>query len=57
VFVAGFSIDYFFSAFAPTIAWLFVGRIIAGITGASFTTGSSLHIDVSTPEKKPQTLG
>ena len=34
----GFGVDYLFLAFAPTIGWLFVGRIIAGITGASFTT-------------------
>jgi DHA1 family tetracycline resistance protein-like MFS transporter len=32
----GFGIDYLFLAFAPTFAWLFVGRVISGITGASF---------------------
>lgn len=53
----GFSIDYFFSAFAPTIGWLFVGRIIAGITGASFTTASAYISDVSTPEKKAANFG
>jgi DHA1 family tetracycline resistance protein-like MFS transporter len=53
----GFSVDYFFSAFAPTIAWLFVGRIIAGITGASFTTASAYISDVSTPEKKAANFG
>ncbi len=37
----GFGIDYLFLAFAPTIGWLFVGRIVAGITGASFTTASA----------------
>jgi DHA1 family tetracycline resistance protein-like MFS transporter len=53
----GFSIDYFFSAFAPTIGWLFVGRIIAGITGASITTASAYISDVSTPEKKAANFG
>lgn len=53
----GFSIDYFFMAFAPSIAWLFVGRIIAGITGASFTTASAYIADVSTPEKRAQNFG
>jgi DHA1 family tetracycline resistance protein-like MFS transporter len=53
----GFSIDYAFSAFAPTIGWLFVGRIIAGITGASFTTASAYIADVSTPEKRAQNFG
>ena len=37
----GLGIDYIFLAFAPTIFWLFVGRIIAGISGASFTTASA----------------
>nr|WP_199076146.1 TCR/Tet family MFS transporter [Pedobacter sp. ASV19] len=53
----GFGIDYLFLAFAPTIAWLFVGRIIAGITGASFTTASAYIADVSTPEKRAQNFG
>ncbi|GAB3927368.1 TCR/Tet family MFS transporter [Mucilaginibacter myungsuensis] len=53
----GFSFDYFFSAFAPTIGWLFVGRIVAGITGASFTTASAYISDVSTPEKKAANFG
>src|ERR1700712_1115505 len=37
----GFAIDYTFLAFAPNIWLLFIGRIIAGITGASFTTGAA----------------
>ncbi len=39
----GFGIDYFILAWAPSYEWLFVGRIIAGITGASFTTAFFLH--------------
>jgi len=53
----GFGIDYLFLAFAPSIGWLFVGRIIAGITGASFTTASAYIADVSTPEKKAANFG
>lgn len=53
----GFAIDYLFLAFAPSIAWLFVGRVIAGITGASFTTASAYIADISTPEKKAQNFG
>jgi len=34
----GFGVDYLFLSFAPTYSWLFIGRVIAGITGASFTT-------------------
>lgn len=53
----GFGIDYFFMAWAPTIVWLFLGRIIAGITGASFTTASAYIADVSEPEKRAQNFG
>lgn len=53
----GFGVDYLFSAFAPTIAWLFVGRIIAGVTGASFTTASAYIADISEPEKRAANFG
>ena len=53
----GFGIDYIFLAFAPTIAWLFVGRLIAGVTGASFTTASAYIADISTPENRAQNFG
>jgi DHA1 family tetracycline resistance protein-like MFS transporter len=53
----GFTIDYLFLAMAPTIGWLFVGRVIAGIMGASFTTASAYIADVSTPENRAQNFG
>ncbi|MES2837004.1 MAG: TCR/Tet family MFS transporter [Bacteroidota bacterium] len=53
----GFGIDYLFLAFAPTLAWLFVGRIVAGITGASITTATAYIADVSEPEKRAQNFG
>jgi DHA1 family tetracycline resistance protein-like MFS transporter len=53
----GFGIDYLFMAFAPTFELLFVGRIIAGIMGASFTTASAYIADISTPEKRSQNFG
>lgn len=53
----GFGLDYLFLAFAPSIWWLFVGRIIAGITGASFTTATAYIADISTPEKRAQNFG
>ena len=52
----GFGIDYLFLAFAPTIAWLFVGRAIAGLFGASFTTASAYIADISTPKTGPRIL-
>lgn len=53
----GFGLDYLFLAYAPTIGWLFVGRIIAGVMGASFTTGAAYIADVSPPEKRAQNFG
>lgn len=53
----GFGLDYIFMALAPTIAWLFLGRIIAGIMGASFTTGAAYIADVSTNENRSQNFG
>ncbi len=53
----GFGIDYIFLALAPGIGWLFVGRIIAGITGASFTTASAYIADISAPDKRAQNFG
>lgn len=53
----GFGVDYLFLAYAPTIGWLFVGRMIAGVMGASFTTASAYIADVSPPEKRAQNFG
>ncbi|WP_295674192.1 TCR/Tet family MFS transporter [uncultured Mucilaginibacter sp.] len=53
----GFGIDYLFLAFAPSIGWLFVGRVIAGITGASFTTANAYIADISTPDKRAANFG
>lgn len=53
----GFSIDYLILAFAPDLTWLFIGRIFAGITGASFTTASAYIADISPPEKRAQNFG
>lgn len=53
----GLGIDYIFLSFAPTIFWLFIGRIVAGITGASFSTAMAYIADVSEPEKKAQNFG
>ena len=53
----GFGVDYLFQSFAPTIAWLFVGRIFAGITGASFTTATAYIADISTNENRAQNFG
>jgi DHA1 family tetracycline resistance protein-like MFS transporter len=53
----GLGADYLFHAYAPTIGWLFIGRIIAGMMGASFTTATAYIADISTPEKRAQNFG
>lgn len=53
----GFGIDYIFLALAPTIWWLFIGRIIAGAFGASFTTATAYIADISTNENRAQNFG
>src|SRR5678816_2316420 len=53
----GFGIDYIFLALAPSYGWLFVGRIIAGFTGASFTTAAAYIADISTAETRAKNFG
>ncbi|HWA34894.1 MAG TPA: TCR/Tet family MFS transporter [Cyclobacteriaceae bacterium] len=53
----GFGIDYFVVAWAPSIGWLFLGRIIAGVMGASFTTAGAYIADISTNENRAQNFG
>ena len=53
----GFTIDYIFLALSPNIYWLFIGRIIAGITGASITTASAYIADISTNEDRAKNFG
>jgi DHA1 family tetracycline resistance protein-like MFS transporter len=53
----GLGLDYLFLFFAPSLAWLFLGRLIAGVCGASFTTASAYIADISEPEKRAQNFG
>jgi DHA1 family tetracycline resistance protein-like MFS transporter len=53
----GLGIDYLFLALATTLPLLFVGRIIAGICGASFTTSFAYVADISKPQDRAQNFG
>ncbi|MCB1065086.1 MAG: TCR/Tet family MFS transporter [Verrucomicrobiae bacterium] len=53
----GSGLDYFLLAFAPSLAWFFVGRIIAGVTGANFSAATAYIADVSPPEKRAANFG
>jgi DHA1 family tetracycline resistance protein-like MFS transporter len=53
----GLGLDYILMALAPALSWLFVGRIISGITAASISTAGAYIADVSEPEKRAQNFG
>ena len=53
----GFGLDYLFLAFAPSIFWLFIGRTISGITGASVTTASAYMADISDESNRAKNFG
>lgn len=53
----GSGLDYFLLAFAPSLAWFFVGRVIAGITGANFSAAYAYIADISPPEKRAANFG
>ena len=48
----GLGLDYVLMALAPSVAWLFVGRIISGICAASFSTAGAYIADVTPAEKR-----
>jgi MFS transporter, DHA1 family, tetracycline resistance protein len=50
-------VDYFITGIAPTIGWLFIGRILSGMAGAAYTTANAYIADVSPPEKRAANFG
>ncbi|WP_419807374.1 TCR/Tet family MFS transporter [Sphingomonas sp.] len=55
--MVAFAVDYALQAVAPTLAWLFVGRAIAGLTGAVYGPAGAVIADVSPPEKRAANYG
>jgi MFS transporter, DHA1 family, tetracycline resistance protein len=55
--VFGLGLDYVLMALAPSLGWLWLGRIISGITAASFSTAGAYIADVTPPEKRAQSFG
>ncbi len=53
----GLGLDYVVMAVAPTIGWLFLGRVISGITAASISTAMAYISDVVVPEKRAGAFG
>ena len=55
--LAGLGVDYILLSVAPTISWLVLGRVVAGIFGATFTPAGAYIADISPPEKRAANFG
>lgn len=53
----GSGLDYFLLAWAPTLPWFFLGRIVSGISGANFSAAAAYIADVSPPERRAANFG
>jgi DHA1 family tetracycline resistance protein-like MFS transporter len=53
----GLALDYVLMALAPSLAWLFVGRLISGITSASISTSFAYIADITPPEQRAAVFG
>ena len=55
--VFGLAVDYTLMALAPSLLWLFIGRLVAGVCGASYTTANAYLADISKPEDRAKVFG
>jgi len=53
----GSGLDYFLLAWAPTLPWFFLGRLVSGITGANYSAAAAYIADVSPPERRAANFG
>lgn len=53
----GSSVDYLMMAFAPTLPWFFLGRLVNGLSGANITAATAYIADISPPEKRAANFG
>src|ERR1700745_4454385 len=53
----GLGLDYIVMALAPTLPWLFLGRILSGLTASSMPTANAYISDVTPPEKRAKAFG
>jgi DHA1 family tetracycline resistance protein-like MFS transporter len=53
----GLAIDFLFMAFAPTLWWLYVGRVLNGMTASSFSTAGAYIADITPPERRAKAFG
>ncbi len=55
--ILGLGLDYLLMAVAPTLTWLFIGRVLSGMTAAGFATATAYIADVTPPEKRAGAFG
>ena len=55
--LTAFGLDYLLMGWAPTLGWLFLGRMVAGMTGASYVIANAYVADVTTPDQRSQSFG
>src|SRR5450432_580548 len=55
--LTGLGLDFLFMAFAPSLGWLFVGRLISGATSGLFSTANAYVADVTPPERRARAFG
>ena len=55
--ISGLGVDYLFMALAPTLRWLFVGRVINGMTSASLSTANAYVADITAPQERAKAFG
>ncbi|MEP6967329.1 MAG: TCR/Tet family MFS transporter [Pseudomonadota bacterium] len=55
--IFGLFVDFLFMAFAPTLAWLYVGRILNGLTASSFSTANAYVADITPPDRRARNFG
>lgn len=55
--IFGLFVDFLFMAFAPSLAWLYVGRILNGVTASSFSTANAYVADITPPDRRARNFG
>lgn len=55
--ILGLGVDYVLQAWAPTLAWLYLGRIISGVCGASWIIANAYIADITAPEERARYFG
>src|SRR5712664_911483 len=53
----GLGFDYIIMALAPTLTWLFIGRVLSGITASSYPSASAYVADVTPPQRRAAAFG